>query len=63
MFKFGPLLADAYVMLSVGKQIHIWRDQMNAEVKQGKFTTLDMLHHFTSGLKSLYSTMAYDGIE
>jgi len=28
---------------------------MNEEVKNGKFKTLDMLHHFTSGLKSIYS--------
>lgn len=63
MFKLGPLLAETYVMLIVGKQMHIWRDQMNAEVKIGKFTTLERLHHFTSGLKSLYSTMTYDGIE
>ena len=63
MFKFGPLLADAYVMMLVGKVMHGYRNQMNAEVKQGKFKTLNLLHHFTSGLKSLYSTMAYDGIE
>jgi hypothetical protein len=36
---------------------------MNVEIKQGKFTTLNKLHHFTSGLKSLYSTMCYNGIE
>lgn len=36
---------------------------MNDELKEGKFKTLDLLHHFTSGLKSLYSTMTYDGIE
>lgn len=36
---------------------------MNAEVKQGKYKSLDLLHHLTSGLKSIYSQMAYDGIE
>ncbi len=36
---------------------------MNEEIKQGKFKTLDLLHHFTSGLKSLYSTMAYESID
>ena len=36
---------------------------MIEELKYGKFKTLDILHHFTSGLKSLFSTMAYDGIE
>ena len=33
------------------------------ELKQGEFKMLDLLHHLTSGLKSLYSTWAYDGIE
>jgi acyl-CoA oxidase len=36
---------------------------MNKELKEGKFKTLDLLHHFTSGMKSLYSQMCYDGIE
>jgi acyl-CoA oxidase len=36
---------------------------MNIEIKQGKFTILNKLHHFTSGLKSLYTTMCYNGIE
>jgi len=63
MHKFGPLLADSYVMMVVGCEIHKYREIMNTEVKAGKFKTLDLLHHFTSGLKALYSTMAYDGIE
>lgn len=63
MFKFGPLLAEMYVMWVVGVKLHGLRNIMNEEIKQGKFGTLDMLHHFTSGLKSLFSTMAYDGIE
>ncbi len=63
MFKFGPLLAESYVMMVVGTQLHRFRNLMNEEVKNNKFKTLDLLHHFTSGLKSLYSTMAYDGIE
>ena len=36
---------------------------MNEEIKFGKFKTLNMMHHFTSGLKSLYSRMTYDGID
>lgn len=55
MFKLGPLVADSYVMCVMGVQLHKLRDIMNAEIKAGKFGTLDMLHHLTSGLKSLYS--------
>ena len=63
MFKFGPILADAYVLSVVGVQIHKSRELMNEEVKIGKFKTLDFMHHMTSGLKSLYSQMAYDSID
>ena len=36
---------------------------MNEEVQRGKFKTLNLMHHFTSGLKSLFSQTTYDGIE
>ena len=63
MFKLGPILADSYVMCVVGVQLHKFRDIMNEEVKVGKFKTLDFMHHLTSGLKSIYSQMAYDAID
>ena len=63
MHKFGPLLSETYVMMIMGKYIHGHRAIMNEEIVRGKFKTLDFLHHFTSGLKSLYSAMTYDGIE
>ena len=63
MHKFGPLLSEVYVMSVVGTQMYQYREIMNEEVSRGKFKTLDLLHHFTSGLKSLYSKMTYDGIE
>lgn len=63
MFKLGPILADSYVMCAVGVQIDSWRNQMIEEVKNGKFKTLDFMHHLTSGMKSIYSQMAYDSID
>jgi len=36
---------------------------MREQVPKGNLKLLDMMHHFTSGLKSLYTQMAYDGIE
>jgi len=55
MFKFGPLLADSFVMQVISAQLYHQKKKMNEEVKNGKFKALDMLHHFTSGLKSIYS--------
>ena len=63
MFKLGPLLADSYVMMTVAKKIWRMQSEMDEEIKRGKFKTLDILHHMTSGLKSLYSMMAYEGID
>jgi acyl-CoA oxidase len=52
-----------YVMQLVGNQMLKYRDTMNEEVQRGKFKTLNLMHHFTSGLKSLFSQTTYDGIE
>ena len=63
MVKLGPILADAYVMMATGKEIASLERIMYQEMKNGKFKTLDILHHFTSGLKSIYSQMCYDSID
>jgi hypothetical protein len=63
MFKFGPALAESYVLISMGVEIERLSDVMKAEMENGKFKTLDLLHHLTSGLKSLYSQMTYEGID
>ena len=55
MFKFGPLLAEAYVMMTASVYLYRGRELMNKEIKEGKFKILNLLHHFTSGLKALYS--------
>jgi acyl-CoA oxidase len=55
MFKLGPVLADVYVMMAMGKEIHQLQSLMYSELTQGKFKTLDILHHYTSGLKSVFS--------
>ena len=36
---------------------------MYEELTKGKFKTLDILHHYTSGLKSIYSQSCYDGLD
>lgn len=50
-------------MTIVGTKLYNFHIQMLEEVDKGKFKMLDMMHHFTSGLKSLYSTMTYEGID
>lgn len=33
------------------------------EIKQGKFNLLDILHHFTSGMKAMVTDEMYQGID
>lgn len=55
MFKLGPILADSYVMIATGNFIYNLQTKMFAELTKGKFKTLDILHHLTSGMKSIYT--------
>lgn len=63
MHKLGPLLADSFVMNTVGVKLNEYRNIIDAEVKKNKFEMLSFMHHLTSGLKSIYSQMAYDSID
>ena len=50
-------------MTTVGVNLYHHRNKLVEEIKQGNFQTLDMLHHLTSGLKSIYSQMCYESID
>jgi len=50
-------------MAVVGVQLYSLKLIMNEEVKRNKFKMLEIMHHFTSGLKSLYSQATYDGTD
>ena len=63
MFKLGPLLCDAYMMIITGKFLQAYKKEADKEVEQDNFKKLDILHHFTSGFKSLYTQSAYEGID
>lgn len=38
-------------------------NESNAKVEEGDFKLLDILHHFTSGLKSITTEMSYRGTD
>jgi len=63
MYKLGPVLADSFVMIVTGNTIHDLQTKMYEELKVGKFELLDILHHLTSGMKSIYTQMAYEAID
>jgi len=63
MMKMGPLVAQVFLMKVVGTKLFKLKQIMNEEVKNNKYKMLDIMHHFTSGLKSLYSQMTYEGTD
>jgi len=50
-------------MCAVGVKLHEFRSAIDDEVKRNKFAMLSFMHHLTSGLKSIYSQMAYESID
>jgi len=63
MYKLGPILADSYVMKVTGNTIYDLQTKMYEELKVGKFELLDILHHLTSGMKSIYTQMCYEAMD
>ena len=63
MFKLGPLMADAFMMVIVGTFLIQYHQVVDKEVAEDNYKKLAIMHHFTSGLKSLYSQIAYEGID
>ena len=60
--KLFPLLATCYMQSSTGMFIHREYEDMMKQVKDGKFDKLDIMHHLTSGYKSLHTQQALDGL-
>lgn len=56
-------MANALLMNVTGAAIEKLIQQSNAEVEKGSFKLLDIIHHFTSGLKSLCTEMCYRGTD
>ena len=54
MWKIGGLLADAFMMQINAKQSAKLLKETKQEMSQGKFESLEMMHHMTSGLKGFY---------
>ena len=60
--KLIPLVAAAVMHSITSKYVYREYDLMNEEIKMDKFERMDLLHHYLSGFKSLFSQEAYDGL-
>jgi len=51
------------VIYITGRAVEQMITESNKKVEEGDFKLLDILHHLTSGLKSISSEMAYRGTD
>ena len=56
-------MANAYVIYISSRSIEQLIQLSNAEVAQGNFKLLDICHHFTAGMKALFTDMSYKGTD
>jgi len=55
MFKLGPQLANSFAICATGRYTEVLNYKLNDDIKEDNFKLLDELHHWTSGLKSLFT--------
>jgi acyl-CoA oxidase len=63
MATIAPHLANGMVLLIVYKFLSNLNRQSDANISNGNFKLLPMLHHVTAGLKALSSEMQYVGCD
>jgi acyl-CoA oxidase len=63
MHILGPHVANAYVIYLTGRTLEAMCFESAAEVEKGSFKLLEILHHFSSGMKSISTDMSYRGCD
>jgi len=61
MSILGTQMANAFVIKMTAQILDKITLESNAQVDQGSFKLLDILHHFTSGMKAVITELAYNG--
>ena len=62
MFKYGPYLSMSIAFRFAVTDVIKMHKQLLQGLVNNDFSNLELLHHMTSGYKSVYTTMAYDAI-
>ena len=60
--KLIPLLATCFGFAACHKYVQSQYKQLLEDIKVDKFDLLDELHHFTSGMKSVFTQTTNDGL-
>ena len=53
--KLFPLLAKVFAQGAADAHVSEKFDQLMKEIQVSNFKSLDLLHHYTSGMKSVFS--------
>ena len=61
-FKLFPLLANCFAQAAASDIVSTKFYQMLEDIKTGNFKLLDLLHHYTSGMKSIYTDDVMKGM-
>ena len=60
--KLFPLLAETFASLVTGKKVFALYHELFKDLKEENFTLLDLMHHYTSGMKVSVSQFVHDSI-
>ena len=60
--KLIPLVATAYISGITSVYLTSEYEKMIDDIKHDKFEKMDLMHHYLSGFKSLFTQQCYDGL-
>lgn len=60
--KLFPVLSIMYAHSYSAHMVQVLYDQMIEDAAKGEFGTLDIMHHYTSGMKSVFTQECYDSL-
>ena len=60
--KLFPIAAQGLVFTGGTEYVINLYEQLQEDIKKNDFTLLDVLHHFSSGMKAVYTQAGHDGI-
>ncbi len=63
MQKFAPLLAYAYAFKVCGNNLYELQCKLIDDAKKSDFSLLDIVHHLSSGFKSFFTKVTYEGLD
>jgi len=60
--KLLPLMAVGVAFSFTFNHVYLMYNDLIVDVKQGKFEKMDEMHHLSSGMKSVFTQKALDGV-